>query len=260
MIRLAESTTPKVGGYMLSRWDEVIPVKYHPYGESEDNIDSITNNVACAWFLYNCGKKTKIGLNNIFLNYICYCVDYLADTLDYEDLDAKGETYKNLLYQIFEECDVDNCLNNWNHEKIDIKKFLFNMVKDKTLGDLLDLLDESNNGIEAFEYMNQNYTRFRVGGEYDNYGENEIYFRISSSGYDWGDDIIKYLFNNCMSIKYVTIERDSESSSLNGRPFKIYTLDGVPINHMPIKDLVYANKEPILSSINKHMNNKLIIE
>ena len=122
LIKLLESNTPKVGGYMLSRWDEVIPVKYHPYGETKDDIDSITNNVSCAWFLYKYCKRIKSDLESIFINYICYCVDYLADTLDYADLDAEGDSYKNLLYQIFEECDVDNCLNNWNYEEIDIKK------------------------------------------------------------------------------------------------------------------------------------------
>ena len=253
MILLTETVSTKPGAYMLSKYGDIIPVKYHPYGSNYNGIDTIEDNVACAYFLY-LNNIHKQEMERLFFNYICYCVDYCADNLDYEDLELTGNNFKTILFDIFEDCGVDDCLQKWNNTQINAKEFLFQFVKDKTLGDLLDSYDENENGFDAYMYLNQNFTRFRIGGEYDNDNENEIYFRISSSGYDWGSDIVDIVFKNYMNIKYITIERDSESSPLVNKSFKVYSINGVPINHMLVKDFVFVEHIPICASYSKVHN------
>ena len=247
MILLTETVSTKPGAYMLSKYGDVIAVKYHPYGSNYKGIEAIEDNISCAYFLYlnNVHKK---DMEKLFFNYICYCVDYCADDLSYEDLDLTGNDFKSVLFNIFDECDVDNSLQKWSYEQVDAKEFLFNFVKNETLSSLLDSFDDTENGFDAYMYLNQNFTRFRIGGEYDNDNQNEIYFRISSSGYDWGSDIVDLVFKNYMSIKYITIERDSESTELVNKQFKIYSINGVPINHMLVKDFVYVEHIPICAS------------
>ena len=251
MININESVSTHPGAYMLSRYGDIIPVKYHPYGSSYDGIDSIEDNIACAYFLY-LNNIHKLEMEKLIINYICYCVDYCADDLSYEDLELTGNSYKRILFDIFDECDVDNSLQKWNYEQVNAKEFLFSFVKDKTLSDLLDIFDDTNNGLDAFIYLNQYYTRFRIGGEYDNDNENEIYFRISSSGYDWGSDIVDVVFKYYSNIKYITIERDSEASPLLNREFKIYSINGLPIHHMLVKDFIYVEHIPMCSSVLKN--------
>ena len=256
MIRLIEGV--KTGGYMLSKYGKSIPVKYHPYGTYEkDKLSAIEDNVMCAYFLYLNEPKLKNDMLKIIYNYICYTVDRYADNLSYEDLNAIGEDYKNIIYDIFYEYDCNAVINDWNIDNKNVNDFLFSLIKDKTISDLLDDLDYDNNGIEAYYILNQLYTRYRIGGEYDDTNENEIYFRISSTGYDWGEDIVDLVFNKYRDIQFITIERDKESCKLNGKDYKIYTLNGVHINHYSVKDFIFTEKPPILSAVNRMRMRKI---
>ena len=68
-----------------------------------------------------------------------------------------------------------------------------------------------------------------------------------------GDDILHLVFNHYMNIPYITIERDKESCEIMDKSYRIYSLDGVPINHYPTKEFVFADKVPILSAVNTNV-------
>jgi len=248
MVRLIEGI--ETGGYMLHRTGNVIPVKYHPYGVKGDSIYDIQYNIACSFFLYLYNRKYKNIAINTLKNYVAFLVSE-SDLVNYDNLDYIGNDAKNLLFEIFEEADINNDLCDWSKTIPDTKNILYDFVKNMSISDILDEFDESNNGVQDYVYLNQEYTRFRIGGEYDDTNENEIYFRISSSGYDWGEDIVDLVFNKYRDIQFITIERDKESCKLNDRDYKIYTLNGVPINHYPVKDFIFTEKPPILSSVNR---------
>lgn len=247
MIILKESVTVKPGGYMLSKYGDIIDVKYHPYGIKSDNIYDIQYNAACSFFLYIHNKSYRDKAIITLKNYISAIVEE-SDLVTYDTLDYVGEDAKELLFDIFDEQDIDNDLCDWSNDTYDTKNILYELVKDKSIGDIIDELDDNNNGLQDYITLNQLYTRFRIGGEYDNTNENEIYFRISSVGYDWGKDIVDVMFKYYNNIKFITIERDKESCELMNKDYRIYSLNGVPINHYPVKDFIYVEKPPILSA------------
>lgn len=68
---------------MLDRYDNLIKIKYHPYGE----IGDLESNSACAYFLSIYSNKNKDTINKILIDYIAYCIDCTYDDC-YTDSDT----------------------------------------------------------------------------------------------------------------------------------------------------------------------------
>lgn len=247
--------------YMLSKDGELIDVKYHPYGYEGD----IEENSSCAYFIYKYANKSKVKdrVNALLFHYIVYCFNESEEdiwSIDPIELVDKTSLTK-LFKRIFVEFDMYNTLAGWS----------INISKQEVFNDLLNIIDSFkdtytsvpdmmnyevvDDNIEAYLALNEDYTRVRVGGRYDNDMEDCVYFRISSIGYDWGDDIMNAVMNNFSNVGYITIERDMEAAKLNKSTHKIYkTKDGELINHMPIKDFIYQEHIPLVASFKPEPN------
>lgn len=253
-LNINESTSNLIGAYMLDRYDNLIKVKYHPYGE----VGDLESNSACAYFLSIYSNKNKDTINKILIDYIAYCIDCTYDDC-YTDSDTntKINEIKDIMYNIFDEMMTGEVINSWNLDTNTNTLYnnLINLVKDNTLQEVLDMSDIDETGDIAYTQLNQLYTRLRVGGRYDNDNEDCLYVRISSVGYDWGNDIMNIVCKKFSKVKYITIERDSEACSLNKTTHKVYsTRDYELINHMLMSTFINQEHIPILSSVTKTNN------
>lgn len=257
MITINENVLGKA--YMLDKHDNLINVKYHPYGDMYGDIE---DNTSCAYFLYLNSNKNIDKIERMLLMYISYCFQNSCVVNDYWDLavDDSAE-FKIVLGKVFIEFDVQGTINGWNIDNNKIKVFntLYDLIikckrdyEFDTVGDIAEFYNDEDN-VEAYLQVNEDYTRVRVGGRYDSDGEDCIYFRISSVAYDWGEDIMNIVFKKfANTVNYITIERDMESTNINKNEHKVYkTKDGQLINHLPIKDFIYQEHIPLVASLNK---------
>ena len=239
---------------MIDRYDNLIKVKYHPYGE----IGDLESNSACAYFLSLYSNKNKEEINKILIDYIAYCIDCTyGECYTDSDTDIKISEIKGIMYNIFDGMMTDEVINSWNLDTNTDTLYnnLINLVKDNTLQEVLDISDIEDTGDIAYTQLNQLYTRLRVGGRYDNDNEDCLYVRISSVGYDWGNDIMNIVCKKFSNVKYITIERDSEACSLNKTTHKVYsTRDYELINHMLMSTFINQEHIPILSSVSRTNN------
>jgi hypothetical protein len=239
---------------MLDRYDNLIKIKYHPYGE----VGDLESNSACAYFLSIYSNKNKDTINKILIDYIAYCIDCTyGECYTDSDTDIKISEIKDIMYNIFEGMLTGEVINSWNLDTNTnvLYNNLINLVKDNTLQEVLDMSDIEDTGDIAYTQLNQLYTRLRVGGRYDNNNEDCLYVRISSVGYDWGNDIMNVVCKKFSKVKYITIERDSEACSINKTTHKVYsTRDYELINHMPMSTFINQEHIPILSSVSRTNN------
>lgn len=105
--------------------------------------------------------------------------------------------------------------------------------------------------------LNQQFCRVRYGGQYNSVaGNSEVWFRISSTGYNWVNTI--YIFTSSLNKQYrlshITICRDSESDGDFGDTSKEYfykAKDGALYKHMPIEEYLIEEHEhnPVFESV-----------
>lgn len=252
--------------YMLSKNSDLIPVRYHPYGY----VNDIEENSSCAYFLYKYSNRNIDEINRLLLMYIAYCfASSSIEELWTDDIKVENSSEFNKIFtDVLNEFDSFNTIAGWSFEtRANVISDLFNVLiqsvtkyEIKTTSDLIDSYNENDN-VEAYLQLNEDYVRVRVGGRYDNDGEDCIYFRISSVGYDWGDDIMNLIMSTFINkVSYITIERDMESAKLNKQNYIIYkTREGEPINNMPIKDFIYQEHIPLVASTDTH-NGKIEYE
>ena len=263
MIKLIENNIMGKA-YMLDKDNNLFEVKFHPYGYEGD----IEENSSCAYFLYIYDKKNKDKIKSMLFNYIAYCFSESNsnDILELHNniIIGNNKEFNYLFSNIMQEFDTYNSIAGWSLiNKSKVMSDLFNITLDSckkyNITKITDISEFYNNedNIEAYLQLNENFTRVRIGGRYDNNNEDCIYFRISSIGCDWGKNIMSLVFNKFMNrISYITIERDLESAKLNNKNHIIYkTKDGQPINHMPIKDFIYQEHIPLVASMKLNSNN-----
>lgn len=121
----------------------------------------------------------------------------------------------------------------------------------------LNFMDEVNASLSDIQQkikdsFNQQFCRVRFGGQYQTRsGNNCIWFRIASVGYNW-DNVI-YVFaadmKNKYQLRYITICRDAESDGTEEEHF-YKARDGVVYHMMPIDEFFEESHErnPVFSA------------
>lgn len=90
---------------------------------------------------------------------------------------------------------------------------------------------------------NQEFCKVRTSGRTKSNAEGgSIYFRISSTHFNWFNLIWDLLYNNSRVLKDVTISTDENS----GRDQFIYKHKGIAIDHLPIKEFLELSGNPII--------------
>lgn len=110
---------------------------------------------------------------------------------------------------------------------------------------LVDLLNQKTN---------QEFCRFRTSDRYsEDSSSKDIYFRISSHGFNWFDLIWKFVFDNKNWIETVTIEGDAQAGKSN----KVYKHNNIVINKLPIEEFIQIEGNPLIEKIDMQHGYKL---
>lgn len=89
--------------------------------------------------------------------------------------------------------------------------------------------------------LNNEFTRARYGGLYStDKNSRDMYFRISSNGFDWYDIIYDFVKSRADIINTVTIVRDEESTGI--KDFYYKSADGAEFKNYPLHDFLDGGK------------------
>lgn len=206
--------------WMLRKDGKAIQVPVHAYGDEEDSEYILMN----AEWLYNntSNSETKSDIINLLAVYAVNndCIDV--------------STFANYIIE-----------NNYLQIKV---KFLEKISNN--LEKVIDLTISGKNYDEEYfnkkviNDLNQEFCRVRAGGAYDSDGSlGDLYFRTSSSNFNWFDIIWEFVYNlyKQNKVKTVTIVRDKESTDED----KVY------YNRMPVEEFITLSGHPYIESINR---------
>lgn len=213
---------------MIQKYGEVFPCidnKYHPNtGEAYSEIERVVD-----WlFEYDPIPELTDWVNfRVAEEYF----DPVAED-NYSDDDLKDEILLDVMYcDIYQPCQatvdavntaVDACKNPATRRKFAAQD-----------------IDEIQEKIA--DHLNENYLRVRAGGKLNPEGTDSIYFRISSHGYAWNDEIEDFLWNTFENVnlmpQYIWIGHDGETN-----PPEITLYEGTPEDLLGVADnKVYAS-------------------
>ena len=136
----------------------------------------------------------------------------------------------------------------------------FNIVPKKIENKINYPFNHEENFNTVYKYLqdlnnltNQEFLRMRTGDRFrGNDYTGSVYFRVSSTDFNWYDIIWKIVMNN-PNIKNITIEYDVQS----GKAMKSYFYelnDGTPITNMDREEFLTAKGTPLIESINYKFN------
>lgn len=108
---------------------------------------------------------------------------------------------------------------------------------------------------ELNEKVNQEFCRFRLGDSYSTVkadSPDQIYFRVSSKGFNWFNLIWTLVYNNKDILEWITIVRDRQALGKES----IITIKGYPINHASVDTFLELPGNPVVESFNKYKNTR----
>lgn len=94
--------------------------------------------------------------------------------------------------------------------------------------------------------VNQEFCRVRVSSLKGGGISREIYFRISSTGFNWFDAIWKVVYENRNFIENVTVVTDTQS---RGGSLRTISSDGVELSHIPPMEFINLKGRPVIESV-----------
>lgn len=135
----------------------------------------------------------------------------------------------------------DNTLNE------EVKTLIneYKECKDEEKEELMNLLNDLTNQ-EFCRVRTSNY-KVKYGGD-----NGQIYFRISSTGFNWFDLIWNIVNKFSKNIKEVTIMKDKQT--FGGKEFDYY------YNHLPTDEFLTLKRNPIVESIDSNIKDNLVNE
>ena len=211
--------------YMIRSDGKEFPVTVHLYGAKDDVEETL---FAAEW-LYDHTQFQSV--KKLIEKFVAAFAIYL-------DPDIKKE---NLVQEI-----VPTLLYQMNH--IGYRVLSPEFIKRPPL-ETIDL--KSLPFIQTLNQMvitelNQEFLRARYGGMYDSDSPGgEMYFRVSSVGFNWFPIIWNFVYKYRSQISSVTIVKDPESTGLSGYYYKI---DGEAVDNMPTEKFITVSGNPVIDS------------
>ena len=133
----------------------------------------------------------------------------------------------------------------------DFLEWFYNNTLNEEVKELISSLNYTQDEIDKLWYLtNQEFCRVRTSNyRYKTGGDNgQIYFRISSEGFDWFELIWETCVKFINSIDYITIMKDPQTF---GKQFDYIELKGEIMNKYPIKDFISIEGEPLIETMNE---------
>ena len=205
--------------WMLRRDGKAIQVPVHAYGDEEDPEYILMN----AEWLYNNTENSSTKTDIILLlaiyavNNDCVDVSTFAQYVIKNDYLQISVKFLESIYNELERA-IDSAISSDYHNEEYYNK--------KVVDDL-----------------KQEFCRVRAGGVFDSDGNlGDLYFRTSSSGFNWFDVIWEFVYKlyKQNKVSTVTIVRDKESTSED----KVY------YNRMPVEEFITLSGHPYIESVN----------
>ena len=184
----------------------------HPYIWDEDTKDDLYTLFTdffedMVWFYHNTKEEyTKTLIENL----VCYVVNYGRD----DDI-ISSDTEIDYIESNFPNIDFSDCEYN-------------------NLDDAIELA----NGIDT--EVNNEFLRVRISDRQYGGTNKNIYFRVSSDGFNWFNLIWKFVNDNKSYIDNVTIEKQNGQIYKSGRD---------SFDHIPVDDFLALPGNPIIENL-----------
>lgn len=206
--------------WMIRNDGKAIPVTVHLYGALDDPEETL---YAAEWLYHNTKEPaTKAAIHKLVVVY-AHELDPGAAPQEYESM---------LLYQM---------------KHLPYKVMTPEFIKELNLGNDGASYDLQSINTLVNDMLNQEFLRARYGGMYDsdNTDGGEMYFRISSTGYNWFPVIWEFVYNNRSRISTVTVVKDPESTGMKGMYLQH---NGEKIDRMPVDEFINLSGRPVMDS------------
>lgn len=213
--------------YMIRNDGKLFPVTVHWYGNKD--VGDVEETISASEWLYDATNHADVrsAIEKLLAAYAFYLdpdlePDEIADTLEYQ--------FKHVGYHVISNEFIERLMPAF--EKMDLKS----IPPLQTLNTIVN------------QELNQEFLRARYGGMYDtdHPSGKEMYFRISSVGFNWFDIMWEFVEKNRSQIDYVTVVKDPEATGMDGY---VYMLDGKPVQSMPADEFIFAKGSPVMDSV-----------
>lgn len=120
------------------------------------------------------------------------------------------------------------------------------MLAEFDISDSTNYTEDINELSECYELLNsmcnQEFCRVRTSSMKFGGNSNDIYFRISSIGFNWFDVIWDFVYKNKNFISTVTITNDPQTS---GGAVEFYTHGNAKMDSIPVDDFISLSGNPV---------------
>lgn len=221
---------------------------------------------ATPYMLRNDGKLLDCYTIHPYVKYVYDSVDKTLEKLsDYRFVslvwfyeNTSKEDTKNLIKSIISYLFTEKLIDENKYEIFNIDQDTYTPKKDEIEWFVKELNDNTNQ-----EFLRVRTSSLLFGGK-----SNDIYFRISSIGFNWFNLIWKIVYRNRDFISTVTICKDSNTF---GNSFDPYTMSGKKLDHIDVNEFINLSGKPVIEvfrskyevineAINKLRDGKVISE
>lgn len=238
--------------WMLRQDGQYFRCKSHLYGSQDTDM---WETAAAAMFIIRTKSKDIELAEEAIDTWLAIQVAEIADFYDtesdlaqtYIDVVIDHMPYKfEYMLSSQEILTIHTRINAWNNVRS-----LLKFIRSHSVSSIIELCDKVS------ESLNQQFCRVRYGGRYNSdTGSEEIWFRVSSIGFNWVNVIYQFAseFKNKLNIRYISICRDYEADLQFGytEPEVFYRAkDGSLYHHMPIDEFLASEHEnnPVFASV-----------
>lgn len=206
--------------YMIRSDGKAFPVTVHPYANAD--VAEIEETLAASEWLYNHtgDQASKKLVTDLWASYAAY----LDPDVSGGEISSTLKYYlKRLPYKVASPAFIDS----------------LDFGGAKVYRDLTAI------NLAVNDALNQEFLRARYGGMYDTGSSSSMYFRISSTGFNWFPIIRDFVYSNRNQISDVTIVKDPEATGEQG---KYYLHAGTKIDHLPADEFINLSGRPVFDS------------
>lgn len=235
--------------WMLRQGGDAFGVMHHFYVMDDEDLSS---EAEVAAFLISTRSKDQDLAKYVIDAWVAMLIEnevtYDGEEAEIEDVIKSA--VNNLPYTFQYPLSVDEIINiHRENNQYDDVESLYDFVD--------DVRDERSNLSKRIkDSLNQQFCRSRFGGQYNtSRGNRELWFRISSTGYNWVNDIYIWTADHYkgLGVQTITICRDYESDygDEEGHSEYFYTArDGSVYRNMPIMEFLAEEHDtrPIFDS------------
>lgn len=206
---------------MLRNDGKVFDVLVHPYGS-----DDYEETLAAAEWLFNHTRYAEV--KDLIVKFI---TTWVYDVCDFNEPSVEEQIQKEISKRPYSFLTTD---------------FIHSIKDDLEDVDLNEDVDELNKAINSA--LNQEFTRVRAGGEVNSTASlGELYFRISSEGFNWFNIIWQFVYDRQRTIDTVTIKRDEEATGRSD----YYKHGNKVFDKMPVEEFIMLKGRPVVENMNE---------